>query len=480
MLRYLLKRILLFFPIFLLISMLIFGLSKATPGDPAERLLLLDGGARPSGGSNSLNFFYQQHQQEVIHLGLDKPAFYFSIMSFAYPDSLFKINQPFRKKAMRKLLAKHGNWTEIDMYFKNLTHFESQLFDATAASGTKFNDAKRTVIRLFTTYNSAEIERHFLNLKTEIVIDSLVFSTLNPSLENLQNAFQKIAKNETPQLLNFPKLVWYGFDNQYHNWLRKLLTGNFGISLVNGQSVSKKIGNALFWTLIVNGLALFFTYLIAIPIGVYAAKKVGSQFDFYTSFGAFMLYSLPVFWVGTMLLTFLATPDFGLHWFNTGLCNLPDSTPFFPLLGCQIKQLILPIFCLTFPSLAFLIRQMRGSMLIVLKTNYIQTAAAKGLQEKPILWKHAFRNALFPIITIFATIFPRMVAGSVIVEVIFNLPGMGWLLLESIRAEDYPVFFVVLLLSAALTMIGILVADILYIWADPRVAINNEKLIMKN
>ncbi len=480
MLRYLLKRILLFFPIFLLTSMLIFGLSKTTPGDPAERLLLLNGGARPSGGSNSLKFFYQQYQQEATRLGIEKPAFYFSIMPLAYPDSLYKINQPFRKKAMRKLLAKHGNWTEIATYFENIAHFESQLFDATAILGTKFNETKRTVTQLYTTYKTSEIEQHFSNLKKEIITDSLAYIRLNLPLENLKNDFQKIPQNATPRLLNFPKFVWYGFDNQYHNWLKNFLTGNFGISLTNGQPVAKKISNALFWTLIINGLALFFTYLIAIPIGVYAAKKAGSNFDFYTSLGAFMLYSLPVFWVGTMLLAGLATPDLGLHWFNTGLCNLPDSTPFFPLLGCQIKQLILPVFCLTIPSLAFLIRQMRGGMLTVLTTNYIQTAAAKGLQEKAILWKHAFRNALFPIITIFATILPRMVAGSVIVEVIFNLPGMGWLLLESIRLEDYPVVFTVLLLGAALTMIGILVADVLYIWADPRVAMSSEKIITKN
>ena len=161
-------------------------------------------------------------------------------------------------------------------------------------------------------------------------------------------------------------------------------------------------------------------------------------------------------------------------------CNLPDSAPFFERLGCQARQLILPVFCLTYPSLAFLIRQMRGSMLRTLKTNYIQTAAAKGLQGKMILWKHAFRNALFPMITILATIFPRMVAGSVIVEVIFNLPGMGWLLYESIIAEDYPIIFVVLLLGAVMTMIGILVADILYVWADPRVSMNNEQLAISN
>lgn len=456
--------------------MLIFGLSKATPGDPAEELLEQDGGAMPTGGRNSLNFSYQQYQQKTIKLGLDKPAFYFAITPLAYPDSLYKINHPFRKKAMRKLLAQYGNWTMVDAYFKSLESFEWQLFDATASSGTKFNEAKRTLKQLFKSYKTVDVELYFSSLTKEISTDSLVFASLYSPLEKVQNDFLAIEENATTNLLNFPKFVWYGFDNQYHHWLINFLSGDFGISLKNGQSVTKKISTALFWTLIINGLALFFTYLIAIPIGVYAAQKVSSNFDFQTSFWSFLLYSLPVFWIGTMLLTFLATPDFGLHIFNTGLCNLPDSAPFFERLGCQLRQLVLPVLCLTYPSLAFLIRQMRGSMLTTLKTNYIKTAAAKGLQENAILWKHAFRNALFPMITILATIFPRMIAGSVIVEVIFNLPGMGWLLLGSIRANDYPVVFVILLLGASLTMIGLLVADVLYVWADPRVSMKRKEL----
>lgn len=475
MLPYLLKRILLFLPIFLLISILIFGLSKASPGDPAERLLLIDGGAVPSGGRNSLAFYYQQYQQQAMRLGLDKPAFYFAMMPLAYPDSLYKINHPSRKKAIRKLLAKHGNWTAIEQYQHSLSKFEQELFDATAHAGTQFNDTKRALRYLFDSYQEKNVERYFSDIETSIAKDSTIEQRLSIPLANLHEDYENIEKTATPQLLRFPKIVWYGFNNQYHCWLTGFAQGDFGISLINGQSVSQKIANALFWTLIINGLALLFTYLIAIPLGVYAARNVGSNFDFLTSFGSFLLYSLPVFWVGTLLLTFLATPDFGLHFFNTGLCTLPKSAPLLERFICQTRQLILPVFCLTYPSLAFLIRQMRGGMLLTLQTNYVQTATAKGLDEQTVLWKHAFRNALFPIITILATIFPRMVAGSVIVEVIFNLPGMGWLLFESINAQDYPVVFVILLLGAFLTMLGILFADILYLLADPRVSLATKK-----
>jgi len=466
---YFLKRIFLFIPMFLLISMLVFGLSKASPGDSAERLLQLEGETMPVGGSRSLAFFYQHYQRESARLGLDKPAFYFSFLPAAYPDTLYKINQPYRQKALRKLVAKYGNWTIVEHYFNQISEFESQLFAATASKGTKFNEAKRTVRALFVNWKKPILIVHFRNIKTELQKDSTVYAALERPFEKVEKAFLEIEKKATPSQMNFPKIVWRGLDNQYHNWLVNFIKGDFGVSLINGQTVFGKIKTALFWTLIINGLALFFTCLIAIPLGVLAAQRAGSILDSQISFWSFILYALPVFWIGTLLLTLFATPDFGLHFVNTGLCSLPKSAPFWQQLGCHARQLFLPVFCLTYPALAFLIQQMRSSMLTTLNSDYIQTARAKGLTERQIIWKHAFRNALFPIITILGNLLPRLIAGSVIVEVIFNLPGMGWLLLESIRVEDYPVVFVVLLLGAALTMIGLLVADLIYTIADPRV-----------
>ena len=131
--------------------------------------------------------------------------------------------------------------------------------------------------------------------------------------------------------------------------------------------------------------------------------------------------------------------------------------------------MVLPVFALSYGALAFISRQMRGSMVDVLRQDYVRTARAKGLKEKAVVWKHAFRNALFPIITMFASVLPASIAGSVVIEVIFNIHGMGKVVVDSIFRDDWPLVYSVLMLASVLTMVGILLADILYALADPRI-----------
>jgi peptide/nickel transport system permease protein len=184
----------------------------------------------------------------------------------------------------------------------------------------------------------------------------------------------------------------------------------------------------------------------------------------------YILYSLPVFWVATMLLVFFTTPEYGMDWFaGVGLGRETGHSSTYALLLDRIAHLILPVLCLVYPSLAFISRQLSGAMQDELKKDYITTARAKGLSEKVVIWKHAFRNSLFPLITVFASILPATIAGSVVIEVIFNIPGMGKLMVDSIFLQDWPIVFIILLLGALLTMAGILLADILYAKFDPRV-----------
>ncbi len=183
-----------------------------------------------------------------------------------------------------------------------------------------------------------------------------------------------------------------------------------------------------------------------------------------------MLYSLPVFWIATLLQVFFTTPEYGMDWFPTaGLSELPPTAPFWERLLDQTAHIFLPVVCLTYGSLAFISRQMRGGMLQVLDQDYIRTARAKGLPERRVIWRHAFRNALFPIITLIGSVFPSILAGSVVIEVIFGIPGMGKLTVDAIFARDWPVVFAVLMMASVLTVAGLLVSDMLYAWADPRV-----------
>ena len=154
---------------------------------------------------------------------------------------------------------------------------------------------------------------------------------------------------------------------------------------------------------------------------------------------------------------------------SVGLGNVPTAAPWWQKIWLAAPHLLLPIFCVAYPSVAYIARQARGGMTNVLGQDYIRTARAKGLSERSVIWKHGFRNALFPLITLLASVLPAAIAGSVAVEVIFNIPGMGWLTFNAISQKDWPIVFTVLMLGSVLTVAGMLLADVLYALVDPRI-----------
>lgn len=265
-----------------------------------------------------------------------------------------------------------------------------------------------------------------------------------------------------------------------HYASKGFLRGDFGISYTDQKAVATKIKDALYWTLIMNFFAIVISYLISIPLGVKSAMwkmKGKNLIDNINTTVLFILFSLPNFWIGTILLVFFTTAEYGdwLDWFPTSgaqdldLLEDPNVSTWQILLDI-LHHLTLPIFCMTYGSFAFLSRQMRGSMLGVIRQDYIRTARAKGLSENKVVWKHAFRNSLFPIITLFSSVFPRALSGSIAIELIYAIPGMGQLVLMSITSRDWPVVFTIVMFAAILTMIGNLIADILYAIVDPRIS----------
>jgi peptide/nickel transport system permease protein len=183
-----------------------------------------------------------------------------------------------------------------------------------------------------------------------------------------------------------------------------------------------------------------------------------------------MLYSMPSFWVATMLIMFLGGGDY-FDWFpGYGVGEWDTSASLLSNIGNRAYHLVLPLVCMTYGSLAFLSRQMRGAVISSLTQDYIRTARAKGLEEKIVVWKHALKNSLLPIITLFANIFPLAISGSIALELIFNINGMGKVAVEAIFARNYPMVYTIVMFSAILTLLGNLVADILYAVVDPRIS----------
>ncbi len=257
---------------------------------------------------------------------------------------------------------------------------------------------------------------------------------------------------------------------QYARWLGKVVTLDFGTSSQDHRPVAQKIGESLPKTLLLSGLALFLSYALAIPLGVLSAVRRGSWFERGVTVGLFLLYSMPAFWVAVMLLLAFARPA-ALDWFP--LQGLTSDG--FAALGPFAKvrdvawHAALPLVCLTYGALASISRYMRSGMLEVLGQDYVRTARAKGLPERVVIWKHAFRNAVVPVITLFGMTLPHVLGGSVIVESIFGINGMGSLAFEAILHRDYPMVMGVTTLTALLTMASMLASDVVHALADPRV-----------
>jgi peptide/nickel transport system permease protein len=464
MLKYILKRILLFIPTLIVISILAFGLSKCTPGDPVPE------------PSEDIGHTERSYRQAAEQLGLDKPAFYFNFTSLAYPDTLYRIIQKYKREAAHKLLAQYGNWSKIEAYYFQTNHLRKLLQNLPDSIGQKAKSKVIPELKLLELdYKDGSILNRIKRIDRNIIADSTLTPEIFEAFKILNQKYNSIKHHPTRGKLYVPVLHWYGFDNQYHHWVTSFLKGDFGLSLIDGQPVSVKIWAALKWTLLINGAAIFFAYFFSIPIGVYAATKQGKPVDRIISVLLFMLHSLPGFWIATLLIVFVTTPEYGMDWFPTlGLGDFPEGTPFWEQFWGRVWHMILPVFCLFYGSLAFISRQMRGAMVDVLGQDYIRTAKAKGLKGRVVVWKHAFRNALFPIITMFASILPASIAGSVVIEVIFNIHGMGKVVVDSILRDDWPMVYATLMLASVLTIVGILLADIMYAIVDPRVRLGKK------
>jgi len=229
----------------------------------------------------------------------------------------------------------------------------------------------------------------------------------------------------------------------------------------------------MFFTLVSVVLA----YLISLPIGIKAAANKNSNFDKTSSVVLFILYAMPGFWVATLLLMSFANTE-ALNLFPASgiqpVTGIPADAGWFEAMRLRLPYLILPIVAFTYSQLAFLSRITRVSTLEIIGQDYIRTARAKGLSENKVIYKHAFRNALLPIITVFSNVFPLAIGGSVILETIFTIPGMGEQVFHAILTKDYPVIIDVFTLTGMLTLLGYLFADILYAVADPRISYSSK------
>lgn len=327
------------------------------------------------------------------------------------------------------------------------------------------------------------IKRILLFIPTLIIITIITFCVcrLAPGdpTEMKIGATGESQKTDAKNLINETTKKYYkqkfGLDKplyqQYFIWIGNMLQGDFGNSFKDNRPVIDKIVERIPITLGMNLVSFFLIYLIAIPVGIYSAARQYSFGDRVTTILMFVLYSLPNFWIATLAIVFLCNVEYIKIFPTSGVKSLTyDSMTFFEQIKDRIMHFFLPITILSLGSFAFISRQMRSSMLEVIRQDYIRTARAKGLSERKVILKHALRNSLIPILTLLGGILPAMVGGSFIIETIFSIPGVGQLATQAIFDRDYPIIMAELFLVSFLTVIGILLVDILYSIADPRIA----------
>lgn len=266
----------------------------------------------------------------------------------------------------------------------------------------------------------------------------------------------------------------YGLDKpipaQFALWLKRVVTFNFGNSYKDQQPVLVKVTEALPITLTLNILTIFIIYIISVPWGVFTSLRPASLFDRLSALGLFVLYSLPSFWVAMLLIVFVAGGDY-LNLFPIAgfISDGASQLTWYQKVGNIGWHLVLPIFCLTYGGFAFLSRFSRATMLEVIHQDFIRTARAKGLSEWKVIFKHGLRNAMIPQLTLMGTLLPALLGGSVIIEQIFAIPGMGRLGFEAVLNRDYPVIMGIATIDAFLTLVSLLISDLLYMVVDPRI-----------
>jgi peptide/nickel transport system permease protein len=294
------------------------------------------------------------------------------------------------------------------------------------------------------------------------------------------NPFAALIENPRIKKADIQRLIKaWGFDLPWYlrffKWFSGVIHGDWGPSLLYpGSTARDVISRALPVTVRLMGIEFLVSIIIALPIGIISAVKQYSVTDYVVTVISFLGMSMPTFWFGLlmmMLFSVVLKRPSGMPLLPAGGIITPglEEAPFWAKLGDRAQYLVMPVVVLAFFSLGGYARYMRSSMLEVIRQDYIRTARAKGVPERSVIYKHALRNAMIPIVTLIALSVPGIVGGAAITETIFSIPGMGSLIIQAETKADYPTAMISLMLTSILVIVFNLVADIVYAWVDPRI-----------
>ena len=317
------------------------------------------------------------------------------------------------------------------------------------------------------------ILRRFLQTLVVIVLLSYVVFTLmalmpGDPVELMISSNPKITPEDIVRLREF-----YGLDQpawkRYGNWISTIAQGDLGYSRTYRVPVTELLGPRLWNTFVLSVASLGFSLLIAIPLGIASALKPGGRLDSFLNIFSFAGISIPSFWLGIMLIMIFAVKLGWLPAGGTQTIGLEEAS-FAARFGDSLYYLILPVLSLSIQAIGRFVRFTRSSMMEALRHDFIRTAKAKGLPRSAVLWRHAFRNALIPLVTVVALSISSVFSGAILTETVFSYQGVGKLVFDSIIANDFNVAMVSFIISISMVLIMNLVADILYGFVDPRIS----------
>ncbi len=451
MLRYTLHRLLLAIPTLFIISVVVFLASQSLSSD----LVATYGGTPYVGASSDPDAEATFMARQAANLHVDLPNFYFAISNNCLPDTFHKIQPAWRRRTMRTQALQCGSWAPVQ-HFHNTMAALIRALEALPDSLVRRTEANAAIATLKTSTDTA-LTAQYLGRLEQTVQPSYMSQR---AVQDLRIALADIAPQDT---WGYPVLRWYGTPNQYHNWLTRKYAHET-------SSPWKALAYPMRVTLFIKLSGLLLALLLAIPSGLYLGNS--PRWDRWGKRSLMLLYVVPIVLIGCGLRYLFATPGHGLFssyigGVGTGLYN-PDRSSFWQWVSTNFGRLLLPILTVGLHFFALVTLQMRSSTVSVLRQDYIRTARAKGVPVRRMLWRHVLPNAVFPILIIFGSMFPIVLGGALLVELIFSINGIGWATYDAVLTLDYPVLMTVVLLSAMLTIVGSLVADLLLAWADPR------------
>jgi peptide/nickel transport system permease protein len=454
---YWIKRWLWTIPIFIILTIVTFFLSRSVPGDPVLSIMNTGSESKMRGSQSEAQFidtYLRISEKYNYHL----PLFYFGIYPYTWaysPD----IAPEWRRytEEIKYWTLKYGVDESAVQFVQVQKEFLAPLINNNEGGATLSNLASR----LSKSRDPQEVTELLSLLQNNSAID-------RDALDKLKVSWNNLSQKKAVWYSYMPILKWHGAQNQYHKWIINFMKGDWGRSIIDGKQSLDKITKALSWSFPLNIIAWILTLLLSTALGVYTAKRSDSFLSKTLEWLLLAITSTPLFWLSSLAVIYLTGVQMGNVFPSPGGSRHLMASDGLQKVIYSAHFLMLPLICIVLNSIALLSRQLKQMLTIELQKPYVLAALMRGIPEPKVIWRYALPNAMLPLTAYIGRIVPALISGSVIVETIFNIPGIGKLLVQATLGRDWNVVFSLFLLSAILTFAGIYLSDYLLSRISPR------------